>query len=108
VEEDTQPTADTRTKDPWQLGRSSKRRPQDTTEASHDTMGYDYRVLAMRLALRAASPYTRQKIAEEYAALLAEDPLLLPPRGLPNIMPPNPTSLPPSSLHTHTLPPSAT
>jgi hypothetical protein len=44
-------------------------------------MGYDYRVLAMRLALRAASPNSRQKIAEEYAALIAKDPLLLPPHG---------------------------
>jgi hypothetical protein len=72
---------DTHTEAPWQLVRSSKRRPQDTTQASHDTMDYDDRLLTMRLALRAASPNSRQKIAEDYAALLAEDPLLLPPHG---------------------------
>jgi hypothetical protein len=37
-------------------------------------MDYDDRVLTLRLALRAASPNSRQKIAENYAALLAEDP----------------------------------
>jgi hypothetical protein len=44
-------------------------------------MDYDDRVLTTRLALRAATPNSRQKIAEEYVALLAEDPLLLPPHG---------------------------
>jgi hypothetical protein len=44
-------------------------------------MDYDDRVLTMRLTLSAASLNSRQKIAEEYAALLAEDPLMLPPHG---------------------------
>jgi hypothetical protein len=74
MEEDTMPT-DKHTEAPWQLVLSSKSPPQETIEASLDTMDYDDRVFTMRLALRAASPNSRQKIAEEYSAMLAEDPL---------------------------------
>jgi hypothetical protein len=63
MDEDTLPT-DTHTKARWQLVRSSKHRPQDTIEASLDTRDYDL-LLTMSLALRAASPNSRQKIARK-------------------------------------------
>jgi hypothetical protein len=44
-------------------------------------MDYYDRVLTMHLALHAPSPNSRHKTTEDYAALLAEDPLLPPPRG---------------------------
>jgi hypothetical protein len=62
MEEDAQPN-DTPTEAPWQLVRSFERRPQDLTIASPETEDYEDRVLSMRLALRAASPNSRQKIA---------------------------------------------
>jgi hypothetical protein len=44
-------------------------------------MDYDDRVLSTCLTLRAVSPDYRQKIAEDYAAMLAENFLSLPPHG---------------------------
>jgi hypothetical protein len=38
-------------------------------------MDYDDCVLTIRLALCAAAPNSRHEIAEEYAVVLAEDPL---------------------------------
>jgi hypothetical protein len=54
-------------------------------------------VVSVQLALRSAFPFTRRQIAEEYAALLAKDPLLLPQPG-GKIQRPDPyakSSLPP-------------
>jgi hypothetical protein len=62
---------------PWKLVRSSKRRPHEPPLASHETKDYEERIFSMRLALRAASLTSRQKLAVEFALLVVEAPLLL-------------------------------
>jgi hypothetical protein len=66
----------------WQQVRPSKRRPLETPDDSFASDDYANRVVSLRLALRSASPTSLHHLAEEYAGLLAEDPLMLPnPRG---------------------------
>jgi hypothetical protein len=65
----------------WQHVPPSKRRPTETPDDSPSFDDYVQRVVSLRLALRTASPSSRQRLAEDYAALLAEDPLMLPALG---------------------------
>jgi hypothetical protein len=65
----------------WQQARLSKRRPLATPDDSPASNDYVKCVVSLRLALQSASPTSRHHFAEEYAAVLAEDPLLLPTSG---------------------------
>jgi hypothetical protein len=106
---------------PWPLICSTKCRPPYIPADSDATIDYEKRVVSVRLALRSVSPTSRQHLAEEYVALLADDPLLMPssggekqrpdpdfrhslapPNGLHTPRPTPPLQLPPLRIHHRT------
>jgi hypothetical protein len=62
----------------WRTVRPAPRRPHDSHANSPITGDYDKRVISARLALCLASLSSCQRIAKKHAALLDEDPLMLP------------------------------
>jgi hypothetical protein len=55
-----------------------KLRHKNTIVHSHVTHAYNKLVVSVRLALRSTSPISRQRLFEEYVALLAENPSFSP------------------------------